>query len=71
MRTRTFNSIVELLGDRRWHTADEVGRKTHYPREWIDALKHESLLDIEEHEGQLMVRLRTEAGERLSDAFLT
>jgi len=61
MRTRTFNAIVELLEDRRWHTASEVARKTRYADEWIIALQQESVVETGELDGELAVRLRSDA----------
>jgi hypothetical protein len=59
MRTRTFESIIELLADRRWHTENELAEKTRYPSHWIDELRRESLLETDERDGQIVVRLRT------------
>jgi hypothetical protein len=58
MRTKTFDAIVELLRDRQWHTSDELGTKTRYPQQWIDQLRRESLLEIDDRQGQVLVRLR-------------
>jgi hypothetical protein len=58
MRTRTFDSILELLADRRWHSQSEVAERTHYPSQWIDELSRESLLETDEQGGQVLVRLR-------------
>ena len=61
MRTHTFNAIVELLGDRRWHTASEVAERTRYPSEWITELQRESVIETGELDGELVVRLCTDA----------
>jgi hypothetical protein len=60
MRTKTFDSIVELLRDREWHTPDELATRTRYPDHWIAQLHRESLLDVEEHHGRTVVRLRAD-----------
>jgi len=60
MRTKTFDSIVALLGDLQWHSALEVEERTRYADLWIDELRRESLLDTDERDGELLVRLRPE-----------
>ena len=61
MRTRTFNSIVELLEDRQWHRASEIAEKTRYASEWIIELQRESVVETGELDGELVVRLRSDA----------
>jgi hypothetical protein len=61
VRTRTFNTIVDLLEDRRWHPASEIARKTRYADEWIIALQRESIVETGESNGELVVRLRSDA----------
>ncbi|HEY7179213.1 MAG TPA: hypothetical protein VH305_08565 [Gaiella sp.] len=58
MRTKTFDAILELLADRRWHTENELAERTRYPDHWIDELRRESALEIEERDGQTLIRLR-------------
>jgi hypothetical protein len=60
VRTRLFDSIVELLHDRQWHPATEVAEKTRYAAEWIAEQRLESLVETDERDGQLLVRLRAE-----------
>jgi hypothetical protein len=60
MRTKTFDSIVELLHDREWHVASELAEKTRYPDQWIETLWRESVLEIADRDGQRLVRLRTD-----------
>jgi hypothetical protein len=57
MRTKTFESIVALLGDGEWHTPQELATTTRYPDQWIDELRRESLVEVEEQHGQTRVRL--------------
>lgn len=64
MRTKTFDSIVELLHDREWHVASELGQKTRYPDQWIETLRRESVLEVADRDGQRLVRLRTDVAPR-------
>jgi hypothetical protein len=61
MRTRTFDAIVELLGDGEWHTSQELAASTRYPDRWIDELRRESLVEVDEQDGHTRVRLAVAA----------
>ena len=61
VRTRTYDAIVGLLEDRRWHRASEVAEKTRYSSEWITELQRESVVETGELDGELVVRLRSHA----------
>ena len=54
MRTRIFESIVDLLRDRQWHSASEVAERTRYANEWIDELRCELVLETAERDGRLL-----------------
>jgi len=60
VRTKTFDSIVEVLHDRQWHSRSEVAEKTPYADEWIDELRRESVVETDERDGQMVVRLRAD-----------
>lgn len=60
MRTKTFDSIVELLRDTQWHSRGEVAEKTRYADEWIAQLRREAIVETEEMDGQTLVRLRAD-----------
>ena len=70
-RTKTFNAIVDALQDGQWHSLDEVAEKTRYADEWIDALQRESILETDEQDGQLLVRLRADVPDLDSALALT
>ena len=54
---RTFKAIVELLRDGAWHEMDDLKAAATYPKQWVDELRAEGLLDV--REGMVtMVRLK-------------
>ena len=60
MRTKTFDSIVELLGDTQWHARGEIAERTRYADEWIAQLRREAIVETDEKDGQTLVRLRSD-----------
>jgi hypothetical protein len=56
---RTFESIVRVLDDGAWHTVVDLQDVTSYPSEWVDELRAEGVLDVDEGVVR-MVRLSPE-----------
>ncbi len=54
----TFERVLELLRDGRWHTEQELGEVAHFPRRWIDELKASGYdVQTSEPDGIFLVRL--------------
>jgi hypothetical protein len=61
-RTKTYDSIVRILSDLRWHEVDELRPVTRYPEDWVRELTHDPGFDVDAHQGRL--RLRVPAARR-------
>jgi len=59
---RTFEAIVALLKDGCWHALDDLRSATQFPHQWVEELRAEGLLDIEQTGGSVLVRLKTSTG---------
>jgi hypothetical protein len=62
---RTFQAIVELLNDGRWHPSQDLAAVAAFPDEWLRELSAEGVLDVSEPapDGTL-VRLRSSSGHK-------
>ena len=47
MRTRIYNSIVDLLSDGSWHWLTEIGEVTAYPDRWVRLLAHDKTFEFD------------------------
>jgi hypothetical protein len=56
MRTRVYNSIVQLLSDRRWHAATDLQHVTSYPTEWLRELEQDPRFDVDATSGKIRLR---------------
>jgi hypothetical protein len=56
-RTATYNAIVRILYDLRWHDVSELERVTGYPADWLRELQHDRRFDIDAERGRLRLRL--------------
>ena len=59
---RTFEAIVALLKDGCWHALDDLRAATQFPQHWVEELRAEGLLDVEQREGSVLVRLKGSTG---------
>lgn len=59
---RTFEAIVALLKDGRWHAPDDLRAATQFPHHWVEELRAEGLLDVEQTGGSVLVRLKASSG---------
>ena len=56
MRTRVYDSIVNWLGDHRWHEISGLAKLTPYPEQWLGALRREPQFEIDAKRGQIRLR---------------
>jgi hypothetical protein len=57
VRTETFDAVIAVLRDGAWHSIDDLREATRFPEDWVDELRAEGLLDVDESL-VTMVRLR-------------
>ena len=60
-RTATYNAIVRILSDLRWHDVSELERVTGYPRDWLRELQHDRRFDVDAERGRLRLRLPSDS----------
>jgi hypothetical protein len=56
-RTKTYDSIVRILSDLRWHKVDELEQVTHYPDHWLKELTHDPHIDVDANRRRLRLRV--------------
>jgi hypothetical protein len=54
----TFERVVGLLSDGKWHHLRDLFAVSSYPREWISELDQRGLIEIERSPGDVQVRLK-------------
>jgi len=57
VRTRVYNSIVDLLSDGKWHGIAEIGQVTTYVDDWVRVLEREPRFEFDAY--RAMFRLRS------------
>ena len=55
-RTRVYDSIVEWLGDHRWHEVRDLASLTSYPEQWLGALMREPRFEVDAESGRIRLR---------------
>ena len=57
VRTQTFDAVLGVLRDGAWHTIDDLRAATRFPKDWVEELEAEGIVDV--NNGMVtMVRLR-------------
>jgi hypothetical protein len=64
-RRRTFERISDVLRDGSWHELDDLRQATSFPEAWVRELQAEGVVDTDEQDGSLRVRLV--ADDRVSE----
>lgn len=54
----TYERLLSVLGDGRWHSKRELDELTVFPEEWLRELRHDGHAVVEDDEGRVFVRLR-------------
>jgi len=65
VRTRVYDSIVDLLSDGRWHWPAEIGHFTHYVDHWAKALEREPAIEFDATRAMIRLRSHETNGRRL------
>jgi len=53
MRTKVYDSIVELLSDGEWHPTDELWNVTKEPADWLKILAQDEHFEFDSSEGRI------------------
>jgi len=53
MRTKVYDSIVELLSDGEWHPTDDLWRVTTEPADWLKILAGDSHFEYDDAEAKI------------------
>ena len=53
MRTKVYDSIVELLSDGKWHPTDDLWRVTTEPADWLKLLAHDHHFEVDASEAKI------------------
>jgi hypothetical protein len=60
----TFEAVLEVLGDGRWHTEKELAEVAYFPRRWVDELAASGYAVESRDVGELLVRLADDSRGR-------
>ena len=56
-RTATYNAIIRILSDGRWHDVADLERVTKYPGDWLHELGHDRRFEVDPEKRRLRLRL--------------
>ena len=62
MRTKVYDSIVNWLGDHRWHEISGLERVTRFPQEWLAELKRDPSFEVDAKKHRLRLRATSPPG---------
>jgi hypothetical protein len=54
--TTTFDRVLDVMSDGNWHTEQELGEVSYFPREWVRELELSGLSVDQEREGRFRLR---------------
>jgi len=66
MRTKVYDSIVELLSDGEWHPTDELWKVTKEPADWLKILARDGHFEYDDFEGKIRLLSRPPTPEQNS-----
>ena len=56
MRTKVYDSIVELLSDGEWHPTDDIWNVTTEPTDWVKILARDERFEYDASEAKIRLR---------------
>jgi hypothetical protein len=57
MRTKTYQALIRLLSDLRWHEATELASVTSYPEQWLSELQRDPTVEVDSDRRRLRLRV--------------
>jgi hypothetical protein len=57
MRTKTYQAIVRVLSDLRWHEVRELEQVTAFPHDWLAELKRDPTFEVDAEKRRLRLRV--------------
>jgi len=48
---QTYDRVMSVLSDGRWHTMDELREVSYFPERWIEELRRDGLEVVEDPQG--------------------